>query len=175
MITTGSELRKKHPPQGEVTTPSGNSYLLRRPPLRAWGALGGLPAFFAVEIRRAWSDATSRDEPPSARELTLEEKEQRGKCYFELLRYAFIEPRLVEADPADDEITIPDLERAGDLGFLIKWVFEGARDVPVSSNPEGVQISDLRAFPDGGPGEPTLPPRENGTDLRGEAIGAPRG
>lgn len=170
MVTTGAEIRKQYPTQGEITTPSGHSYILRRPPLKAWGALGGLPAFFAVEIRKAWSEVTDSSGTGAARELSFEEKEQRGRCFMELLRYAFVSPRLVEENPKDDEITPDDLERAGDIGFLMKWIWAGSPDVATSSNPEGMQVSDLRQFPDGGQGGAALPPRENGADLRSEAV-----
>jgi hypothetical protein len=167
MITSGAELRRKQSLEADVTCPSGHVFRLRRPPLKAWGALG-LPAFFAKDVREAWAEVLPQDAQSPASRPSLEEQERRGKVYFAFLQYAFVAPRLVEGEPEDDEVTLADL--SDDIDFLLKWIVIGSPEVPVSSNPEGVQVADLRAFPDGGRREPVIPAGENGADLRGEAV-----
>ena len=170
MITSGAELRRKTSLEADVTCPSGHVFRLRRPPLKAWGALG-LPSFFAKDVREAWAEVIPQEASAPAARPSLEEQERRGKVYFAFLQYAFVSPRLVEGSPKDDEVTLADL--SDDIDFLLKWVVVGSPEVPVSSNPEGVQVSDLRAFPDGGGRGAALPAGENGADLRGEAVRSP--
>ena len=170
MITSGAELRKRRPLQAEVRCPSGAVYLMRRPPLKVWGPLG-LPSFFARDVREAWAETSDEERARDGGRTSFEEKEKRNIVWIAFLKYALISPRLVDADPADDEVTIETL--AEDFDFLMGWIVAGSPDVPVSTDPEGVQVSDLREFPPEGAGEPALPSGQNGADIRGTAVSTP--
>lgn len=106
----------------EVTLPSGAVFLLRRPSLEVWTISGELPLSVTVAMQRAQRLGQSEQEAFAS----LSEEDQMKALEFsrKLVCWICVDPKVVQEDPADDEICLHDLEKE-DMTFLAQWANSG--------------------------------------------------
>jgi hypothetical protein len=135
-----SEYRKRTERTTEVELPSGAVFTLRRPPLLAWVNAGKIPQSF---LRAAV--AADRN-PDSIASLPDEEILAAMKFTGEAIRYACVNPRIVDGGTGDDELD-PSEIAPEDFEFLANWIGQNAPGVPVETKGGETSTEALGRFP----------------------------
>lgn len=105
----------------DFESPSGMTWKLRKPNLSVFVINGSMPMSLAGKLAKA---SEIQDQEAAFKSMSWQDQAKLIEFSSDIFRYCVVEPKVVETDPAPDELSYKEIE-LDDYNAIVAWAIGG--------------------------------------------------